>query len=96
MIPVYHCSSGSLNPIRWEDFSRYGTRAGEKFPMKTEIMWYPSASLRSNGFAFKFEVALYHYLPAFDVDTVAVLCWKKVKKPFLVSAQPTQMTFTSL
>ncbi|EFX77095.1 hypothetical protein DAPPUDRAFT_54498 [Daphnia pulex] len=80
MIPVYHCSSGSLNPIRWEDFSRYGTRAGEKFPMKTEIIWYPSASLRTNGFAFKFEVALYHYLPAFVVDTVAVLCWKK---PFL-------------
>jgi len=78
---VYHCSSGSLNPIKWEDFSRYGTCAAEKFPMKTEIMWYPNASLRSNRFSFKFEVALYHYLPAFVIDTVSVLCWKK---PFLV------------
>ena len=83
-------ASGSLNPIRWEDFSRYGTGAAEKFPMKTEIMWYPSANLRRSRFVLKkIEVALYHYfvvvctLPAsFVVDTFAVLRWKK---PFLVS-----------
>ncbi len=78
---VYNCSSGSLNPIKWKDFNRFGTRACEKFPLK-DIMWYPEASLRVNSFIFRTEKALYHSFPGFVVDALAVL---RGKKPFLVS-----------
>lgn len=79
-IVVYNCSTGSLNPITWRQFNEYGLAAWEKYPTKG-LMWYPSTSFSTHPLAYKTEVSLYHYLPAYLFDTAARICGQR---PFLV------------
>ena len=44
-------------------------------------MWYPSTSFSTHPLAYKTEVSLYHYLPAYLFDTAARICGQR---PFLV------------
>lgn len=82
-IRVYNCSSGSLNPIRWCEWKRLAIRAADKFPCE-EIVRCPSVVLRANNrLVFVIEFVLFHLLPAFFIDIVAMV---NGIEPFLVSA----------
>ena len=78
---VYNCTTGSLNPITWQQFSEYGLAAWKKYPTKG-LMWYPTTSFSTHSLVYKTEVALYHYLPAYIIDSVLRICGQR---PFLVT-----------
>jgi len=79
-VQVYNCSSGSLNPLTWNQFKEYGIPAAEKYPT-IEMMWYPSVTFCQNTLIYRIEAALFHYLPAYFMDIIIQLSGNR---PFLV------------
>jgi len=77
---VYNCSTGTLNPVTWQQFNDYGLVAWEKYPTK-DLMWYPTTVYSTKPLVSKIEMALCHYFPAYIFDTAARLCGQR---PFLV------------
>ena len=47
-IPVYNCTSGSINPIRWGQLETMGMAAIRKFPMEN-VLWYPGGSYKESA-----------------------------------------------
>jgi fatty acyl-CoA reductase len=87
-----------LNPITWQQFNEYGLAAWEKYPTKG-LMWYPSTSFSTHPLAYKTEVSLYHYLPAYLFDTAARICGQRpflVKRLFLLKNQDAVQKYESV
>ena len=78
-IPVYHSSSGQLNPVKMtymaETFRKYSTI----YPTKN-ILWRPSYSYTTNISVHCIKQILYHFLPALIYDMVLRM---QNKKPFM-------------
>ena len=51
-IPVYNCTSGSVNPIRWGQLETLGMSAMRKYPMEN-VLWYPGGSFKQSAFVNK-------------------------------------------
>ena len=47
-IPVYNCTSGSINPIRWGQLETMGMAAIRKYPMEN-VLWYPGGSYKESA-----------------------------------------------
>jgi len=79
-IPVYNCTSGSTNPIKWGELEAWGFDTLLKYPMEN-LVWYPGGSFKSSEWANKFCQVMFHYAPAFLVDSVARIIGRK---PFML------------
>ena len=44
-IPVYNCTSGTVNPIRWGQLETIGMESVRKYPMEN-VLWYPGGSYK--------------------------------------------------
>ncbi|XP_063220031.1 putative fatty acyl-CoA reductase CG5065 [Bacillus rossius redtenbacheri] len=66
-VQVYNCTSGSLNPILWEEFGQLTQKETCEFPTR-HVMWYPGFTFRTNHFIHKICDSLFHFFPAFLVD----------------------------
>ena len=44
-LPVYNCTSGTINPVRWGDLETLGRDSIHKYPMEN-VMWYPGGSYK--------------------------------------------------
>ena len=75
-IVVYNCSTGSLNPITWQQFNEFGLAGWEKYPTKG-LLWYPSIRASTHPLLHRVEVALYHFFPGYLFDTILRLIGKK-------------------
>ena len=71
-----------MNPLTWDQFRRKSFDIGRKYPIK-DILWYPSVSVRNNKFLNQMDICLYHYLPAYVIDTVTRI---RGQRPRMVSA----------
>ena len=49
-IPVYNCTSGAINPIRWGQVETMTIDAVRKYPMEN-VLWYPGGSYKQSDFA---------------------------------------------
>lgn len=77
---VYNCASGSIQPIRWREVRDWGVLELRKNPM-CNVLWYPGGSFTSSPLANKFWVVVCHFIPAYILDAVIMLCGHK---PLLV------------
>ena len=80
-ISVYNCGTGYLNPITWGKFINEAMKFVKKYPSQRSI-WYPGLTASANSFKYEACVWIYHYLPAYLLDTVARLTRRR---PILVS-----------
>jgi fatty acyl-CoA reductase len=81
-IPVYNCTSGTLNPIRWRDMeeSVWAYKGMLKNPM-TNVVWYPSGSLKNSDFVNKVYMMVFQWWPAYIIDSAA---WMIGKKSYMI------------
>ncbi|XP_043233602.1 putative fatty acyl-CoA reductase CG5065 [Amphibalanus amphitrite] len=77
---VYNCASGSIRPIRWREVRVWGELELRENPM-CNVLWYPGGSFTSSPLANKFWVVVCHFIPAYILDAVIMLCGHK---PLLV------------
>ncbi|XP_026322669.1 putative fatty acyl-CoA reductase CG5065 [Hyposmocoma kahamanoa] len=65
--PVYNVTSGSINPLRWGEFSKLCIKWSRENPTKY-VMWYPNFSFTQSRFMNTFWEVSCHFLPAFLYD----------------------------
>uniref|UniRef100_A0AC34QVW2 Fatty acyl-CoA reductase n=1 Tax=Panagrolaimus sp. JU765 TaxID=591449 RepID=A0AC34QVW2_9BILA len=66
-IPVMHCASGTINPLKWERIVNYLQKMYLQNPLD-ECSRVPSTHFHSNRKLFVFNFYLKHYIPAHFVD----------------------------
>ncbi|KAL2715979.1 putative fatty acyl-CoA reductase CG8306 [Vespula squamosa] len=71
-VKVYHCTSSTSNPFKWEDIEAKITPYLHKYPLKTAV-WYPHLKILNSIFLFKISAFFVHMIPAFILDTITRL-----------------------
>ncbi|CAH0385057.1 unnamed protein product [Bemisia tabaci] len=66
---VYNCTSGTINPIKWEELGVMTQRHALMVPSRY-IQWYPGFSFRTNRLIHWIYEAAFHFLPAVIVDVI--------------------------
>lgn len=69
-IEIYHCTSGTTNPIYWKDIERLGHEFILENPF-SDILWYPGGSFKSNRVVNYLCVAAFQMAPAYVIDALA-------------------------
>lgn len=77
-VKVFTSSTGQHNPMTWGQFSKYSFDLVDEFP-GTNVLWYPSTSYLPGKYTYKAAFFLYHYVPAYIVDFIALLMGKKTQ-----------------
>jgi len=75
-IPVYNCTSGTINPIRWGQLETIGMAAIRKYPME-DVLWYPGGSYKESALVNKICQVTLHTTPAYLADSLAYLMGKQ-------------------
>ena len=75
-VPVYNCTSGGLNPIRWMDVETWGHSSLTTLPFN-DVIWYPGGSFKSSKIINILCQSFFHFIPAYLIDTVSVLIGRK-------------------
>lgn len=79
-ITVFHCTSSTCNPFRWEGVEGKINSYLHKYPLKSAV-WYPHLKFVRSLFLFKLSAIFVHFIPAFFLDTITRLAGGK---PILV------------
>merc|ERR1719420_2735743 len=75
-IPVYNCTSGATNPIKWGQVETLAMAAMRKYPMEN-VLWYPGGSYKQSDFVNRICQVAFQSLPAYMIDSVSYLLGKK-------------------
>lgn len=75
-VRVYNCTSGALNPLRWEELGNLTQYHSLTAPSKY-LQWYPGFSFRTNRMVHRLCEILFHFVPAFVLDIVLRLTGSK-------------------
>ncbi|XP_050426046.1 putative fatty acyl-CoA reductase CG5065 [Adelges cooleyi] len=75
-VRVYNCTSGALNPLRWEELGGLTQYHSLAAPSKY-LQWYPGFSFRTNRMVHRLCEILFHFVPAFVLDIVLRLTGSK-------------------
>ncbi|XP_059480684.1 putative fatty acyl-CoA reductase CG5065 [Neocloeon triangulifer] len=68
-IQVYNCTTGTLNPLQWEELRRYIVKAGREVPSRY-VQWYPGCTFRINFLMHRLTQIFLHFLPAYFLDLI--------------------------
>uniref|UniRef100_T1I694 Fatty acyl-CoA reductase n=1 Tax=Rhodnius prolixus TaxID=13249 RepID=T1I694_RHOPR len=68
-VPVYNCTSGTINPILWRELGKLTLKHSLATPSKY-LQWYPGFTFTTSRFLHSFRDVLYHVVPAFIVDII--------------------------
>lgn len=71
-VKVYHCTSSTSNPFKWEFMESKITPFLHRYPLKNAV-WYPHLKIISSIFLFKISAFFVHMIPAFILDTITRL-----------------------
>lgn len=71
-ISIFHCTSSTSNPFKWEGVNDKINAYLHKYPLKSAV-WYPHLRFVSSLFLFKISALLFHFLPAYILDGVTRL-----------------------
>ncbi|CAH1396785.1 unnamed protein product [Nezara viridula] len=85
VVPVYNCTSGTLNPITWKQLGILTLKHSYSTPSKY-VQWYPGFSFTTNRLMHNVKDVLLHTFPAFMMD---VLLRIRGAKPMNLIFQPT-------
>ncbi|CEF59512.1 Male sterility, NAD-binding domain and NAD(P)-binding domain and Fatty acyl-CoA reductase family-containing protein [Strongyloides ratti] len=75
-IPVFHCTSGELNPLKWKFINEYCNQCLTTYPMKDPIR-IPYCIMTTNHLMFLFDFYLRCYTPAKIHDFIGGFIGKK-------------------
>lgn len=68
-ITIFHCTSSTCNPFKWEGVHEKVNQLLHKFPLKSAV-WYPHLKFLSSLWLFKISAIFIHFLPAYLLDFV--------------------------
>jgi len=68
-LSIFHCTSSTTNPFRWDMVAGRIDEFLRKSPMKSAI-WYPSLKFHTSLFMYKLSAIFFHFIPAFFLDMV--------------------------
>ncbi|KAF7404779.1 hypothetical protein HZH66_003685 [Vespula vulgaris] len=71
-VKVYHCTSSTCNPFKWECVESKITPFLHKYPLKSAV-WYPHLKIINSLFLFRISAFFVHIIPAFILDTITRL-----------------------
>ncbi|XP_067132219.1 putative fatty acyl-CoA reductase CG5065 [Centruroides vittatus] len=77
-IPVYNCTSGSINPFTWSQFYKCLNTHYWKYPSENTFL-YPSKIPKKNYYRNRLCIAMHHLLPAMLADVFQVAVGRKPK-----------------
>ncbi|WKY16342.1 hypothetical protein Q1695_001201 [Nippostrongylus brasiliensis] len=77
-IPVMHCASGDLNPLKWEKVVNFLEQFYHEYPME-QCFAIPSTRFHSSRKMFELNYYLKHHIPASTLDFVNGLMGRKKK-----------------
>lgn len=75
-VKVYHCTSSTTNPFKWESIESKITTFLRDFPL-LKAVWYPNLKFVSSIFLFKFAAFFVHIIPAVIMDTLSRFSGKR-------------------
>lgn len=75
-IPIYTCSSSEQKPITYNEFTDMNIRYGVNWPT-IRAVWYISFSTTNNRLLFMFLNTIYHIIPGYILDGLAILTGQK-------------------
>lgn len=68
-LKIYHCTSSTCNPFRWEMVAPKIDEFLHKYPLRSAV-WYPSLKFLPSLFWFRISAFFLHMIPAYILDTV--------------------------
>lgn len=77
-LPIIHCCSGTLNPLKWGRIVAYVEQFYHKYPLD-ECFGVPSTQFHSSRLMFLLQFYLKHYYPAYAVDMALRILGRKPK-----------------
>uniref|UniRef100_A0A0K0DP35 Fatty acyl-CoA reductase n=1 Tax=Angiostrongylus cantonensis TaxID=6313 RepID=A0A0K0DP35_ANGCA len=83
-IPVMHCASGDLNPLKWEKVVNFLEQFYHEYPME-QCFAIPSTRFHSSRKMFELNYYIKHHIPANAVDFINGLIGRKKKNVRLYS-----------
>ncbi|XP_074109607.1 putative fatty acyl-CoA reductase CG8306 [Cotesia typhae] len=69
VIKVYHCTSSTCNPFKWESIETKINGYLHKYPLKGAV-WYPHLKLLPSLWLYRLSAIFVHFIPAYILDTV--------------------------
>ncbi|XP_022166923.1 putative fatty acyl-CoA reductase CG8306 [Myzus persicae] len=67
--PIFHCTTSTCNPFRWNDISSILTTTLHNYPIRGAV-WYPNIKFLPNLFMYWISSAIFHFIPAYILDFV--------------------------
>lgn len=71
-LTIFHCTTSTCNPFRWELVDKNVNRYLNSFPLMSSV-WYPHLKFVSSLLMFRISAIFVHFLPALLLDTVTRL-----------------------
>lgn len=68
-ISIFHCTSSTTQPFKWEGVQDKINGYLHKYPLKSAV-WYPNLKFMSSLLLFKLSAILFHFAPAYVLDAV--------------------------
>ncbi|GLG93827.1 Putative fatty acyl-CoA reductase CG8306 [Gryllus bimaculatus] len=79
-VPVFHCTSSTCNPFRWQTVEEHVNTYLHRFPL-TSAVWYPYLKFLPSLMIFRIAAFFVHMIPAYILDFVTLIAGGK---PILV------------
>lgn len=67
--PIFHCTTSTCNPFRWNDISSILSTTLHNYPIRGAV-WYPNIKFLPNLFMYWISSAIFHFIPAYLLDFV--------------------------
>lgn len=74
----YYCNltDYTKDPLTWGETIKFGKEVIRKYPM-SQMLWFPSGSIKSNYYHHLICSIFFHYLPAYFIDFMLILFRQK-------------------
>lgn len=69
---VFHCTSSTCNPFKWEAVEKNVNKYLHQFPLKSAV-WYPHLKFLPSLWLYRISALFIHMIPAYILDTVTRL-----------------------
>ncbi|KAK0094159.1 hypothetical protein PV326_011676 [Microctonus aethiopoides] len=66
---VFHCTSSTCNPFKWEAVEKNVNNYLHQFPLKSAV-WYPHLKFLPSLWLYRISALFIHMIPAYILDTV--------------------------
>ncbi|XP_062560807.1 putative fatty acyl-CoA reductase CG8306 [Armigeres subalbatus] len=68
-LSIYHCTSSTCNPFRWESVKEQVNEYLHKYPLKSAV-WYPHLKFLPSLWLYKLSAIIVHFMPAYCLDFI--------------------------